>query len=98
MPPDRFRAFFERAILDTEFRKQLQEDPCGLLLKEGVRVDLSPAVRKTLESALALPGTVAAKCGVCGVCGACGLCGEVDFGAASAALWAIFSLDLIAAA
>ena len=34
----------------------------------------------------------AANCGVCGVCGACGLCGEINFGSASAAAWALFSV------
>lgn len=96
LAPEQFRNLFERAVCEPEFRRDLERDPCGVLMREGIANDIPTPVRKTLEDALTLPIGSVARCGICGICGACGLCGEIDAGSASAALWALFTLDLAA--
>jgi hypothetical protein len=93
-----FDKMFTTALTDKKFQKDVRTRGFKALDERGFVHGVPPKVQKTLESALfAKPvgGALAKpKCGVCGVCGTCSLCGEVNFGAGSAALWALFALGL----
>jgi hypothetical protein len=100
MKPADFDKMFTAALTDKKFQKDLRKRGFKVLEERGIAHQVPPNVQKTLEAALfAKPVGGAArkpKCGVCGVCGTCSLCGEVNFGAGSAALWALFALGLTA--
>lgn len=97
MPPQDFKNMFAAALTDPKFRADLQASGFKALEARGIAHGVPPDVQQQLETALARAGAGAAvgyKCGLCGVCGTCGLCAGVNFGAASAALWATFVLGV----
>jgi hypothetical protein len=98
MAPADFNKMFVHALTDETFQKELMTKGFQALEAHGYQHGVPPDVKAHLDKVLfqATGGTTARKprCGVCGVCGVCGLCGEVNFGSASAALWALFGLAL----
>ena len=96
MKPTDFDKMFAAALTDKKFQDDLRTHGFKALDDRKFQHGVPPHVQKNLEQALftGALGTMQAKprCGVCGVCGICGLCGEVNFGSASAALWALFGL------
>jgi hypothetical protein len=100
MKPADFDKMFTAALTDKKFQKDLRKRGFKALDERGFAHGVPPNVQKSLDAAIfakAVGGAAAGpKCGVCGVCGTCSLCGEVNFGAGSAALWALFALGLTA--
>ncbi len=100
MKPADFDKMFTAALTDKTFQKDVQKRGFKALDERGFVHGVPPNVQKTLEAAIfAKPaggGGKKPKCGVCGVCGTCSLCGEINFGAGSAALWALFILGATA--
>ena len=96
MKPADFEKMFTAALTDKKFQKDVQTRGFKALDERGYDHGVPPEVQKTLEKALftmsGKPARRKPRCGVCGVCGVCGLCGGVNFGSASAALWALFAL------
>jgi hypothetical protein len=96
MAPADFNKMFARALTDTAFQNDIKAHGFKALETHGFQHGVPPEMQATLEKALFTTGTAAVprkpRCGICGVCGTCGLCGEVNFGSASAALWALFGL------
>ena len=90
---DEFEKFFNLALSDAAFAKELAKDDFAALERRGFSTSkLSPAIRENMKKMAGQARTATYKCGLCGVCGVCALCGEINFGSASAALWAIFTL------
>lgn len=95
MAPKDFKKMFGTALTDPKFQEDLKANGFKALEARGIAHGMPPDMQKQFEQALRPVGTGAGagyNCSVCGVCGTCGLCGEINFGAASAALWATFGL------
>lgn len=97
MKPADFEKMFTAALTDKKLQKDLQKRGFKALDERGFAHAVPAAVQRTLDPAVLMKATgtttARASCGVCGVCGVCGLCGEVNFGSASAGLWALFGLS-----
>ncbi|HKO08812.1 MAG TPA: hypothetical protein VJ487_13960 [Alphaproteobacteria bacterium] len=91
MSPADFEKMFTAALTDKQFQNDLLTKGFKALDERGYDHGVPAAMQKSLQDAISsTPGVfLRPRCGVCGLCGLCGLCAEVNFGSASAALWAL---------
>lgn len=98
MTPEQFNKLLSMILNDECFRDELKRDGFGALERLGIKVDMPPEIRSNIARLTGRAGdTTSASCGICGVCTTCGLCGPTAaIGAASAGLWATFSIFVAA--